>query len=140
MAPQHPTTGSTLAHDPNGVASDKINGGEKKKNSRRETEKTPKWVVATILGLLIFTYVAMPVPLQPHHGEEPSIHHVFFYGWLTALSTGLGVLPLVFVPNLAPYWVGVSNGKTSCAFSWDPLTIYLPQTECSHFFQNLPRE
>lgn len=62
------------------------------------------------LALLIFlTYFFMPHPLHPV--GEPSIHHVFYYGWLTAVSTGLGVVPLIFAPNLAAYWVGVSNGK-----------------------------
>eukprot|EP00536_Pseudo-nitzschia_multiseries_P013957 jgi/Psemu1/213300/e_gw1.636.24.1 len=51
----------------------------------------------------------MPVPLQPTHGQAPSIQHVFYYGWLTAIFTGLGAIPLAFAPNLAAYWVGLSN-------------------------------
>lgn len=33
----------------------------------------------------------------------------FYYGWLTAISTGFGAIPLAFAPNLAAYWVGISN-------------------------------
>lgn len=61
--------------------------------------------------VVIVSYVTLPQPLQPHHGEEPSIQHVFYYGWLTAVSTGLGALPLAFAPNLSAYWVGISNGE-----------------------------
>jgi len=66
-------------------------------------------VIGGIVALAVITYVTMPIPLQPLRGEEPSMQHVFYYGWLTAISTGLGVFPLIFVPNLAPYWVGISN-------------------------------
>ena len=89
-------------------ASAKIKGDD---NGKVKVQKTHPSVMGTLVGFLVFTYLSMPDPLQPHHGEEPSIHHVFYYGWLTALSTGLGVVPLMFAPNLAPYWVGISNGE-----------------------------
>ena len=65
---------------------------------------------SALVGLILLTYFLMPHPLHPPEGQ-PSIHHVFYYGWLTAVSTGLGIVPLIFAPNLASYWVGVSNGK-----------------------------
>ena len=64
--------------------------------------------IAALISLILLTYFLMPHPLHPE--GEPTIHHVFYYGWLTAISTGLGVVPLIFAPNLASYWVGVSNG------------------------------
>eukprot|EP00934_Nitzschia_sp_Nitz4_P001987 Nitzschia sp. Nitz4//scaffold182_size44100//17418//18465//NITZ4_007252-RA/size44100-augustus-gene-0.20-mRNA-1//1//CDS//3329539559//1987//frame0 len=75
----------------------------------RKTHSTPVWVVVAFVAILAITAFAIPKPLQPHHGESPSIHHVFYYGWLTAVSTGLGALPLSIVPNLPSYYVGVSN-------------------------------
>ena len=72
--------------------------------------KTSPWVYAALVLFAVITYVTKPDPLQPQHGEAPSIQHVFYYGWLTAISTGLGAIPLVFAPNLASYWVGISNG------------------------------
>lgn len=102
MSAQHTESTSSSVSDP-------INGH---KNGKVKSQGTPPWVLGTLTGFLVFTYTLLPDPLQPHHGEEPSIHHVFYYGWLTALSTGLGVVPLVFAPNLAPYWVGISNGKS----------------------------
>jgi hypothetical protein len=70
---------------------------------------TPLTSVVAAIALLVFTYFTLPDPLQPV--GKPSIHHVWYYGWITAISTGLGVLPLVFIPELDSYWVGISNGK-----------------------------
>ena len=81
--------------------------------SRRKQQPTSPWAYLAIVSFAIISYVTLPNPLQPHHGEEPSIQHVFYYGWLTAVSTGLGAVPLAFAPNLASYWVGISNGEQS---------------------------
>lgn len=80
------------------------------KGKQKTSQATPMWVYGALVSFAIVSYVTMPNPLQPHHGEEPSIQHVFYYGWLTAISTGLGAIPLVFAPNLPSYWVGISNG------------------------------
>ena len=77
---------------------------------KKEKIKTAPWVYFALVIFAVITYVAKPDPLQPPRGEAPSIQHVFYYGWLTAISTGLGAIPLVFAPNLASYWVGISNG------------------------------
>jgi len=74
-----------------------------------KSQPTSPWVYGALVLFAVLSYVAMPDPLQPPHGESPSIQHVFYYGWLTAISTGLGAIPLVFTPNLASYWVGISN-------------------------------
>mmetsp|Transcript_112082 Transcript_112082/g.167795 ORF Transcript_112082/g.167795 Transcript_112082/m.167795 type:complete len:319 (-) Transcript_112082:7-963(-) len=78
-------------------------------NEKFKRHKTPNWVYGALVVIAATTYFTMPVPLQPHHGETPSIQHVFYYGWLTAVSTGLGAIPLAFAPNLASFWVGISN-------------------------------
>jgi len=74
-------------------------------------EPTPFWVYVVLLVFAIVTVVTRPEPFHPPHGTEPTIQHVFFYGWLTAISTGLGVVPFVFLPRVATYWVGISNGE-----------------------------
>jgi hypothetical protein len=78
--------------------------------TRPKRQPTSPVVYVALLIFSIISYVSLPNPLQPHHGEEPSIRHVFYYGWLTAISTGLGAVPLAFAPNLPSYWVGISNG------------------------------
>jgi hypothetical protein len=37
--------------------------------------------------------------------------HVWYFGWITAISTGVGVLPFFFFSEPEKYWVGASNGK-----------------------------
>lgn len=75
-----------------------------------ESPKTPVWVYLLLVLFAAITYVTIPVPFHPPHGKEPTIQHVFYYGWLTAISTGLGALPFWLVPDVQSYWVGVSNG------------------------------
>ena len=86
---------------------------ELKERNGRATEKsikeTPAWVTLTLVVFAVVTVVTFPRPFQPH--GEASIQHVFYYGWLTALSTGFGVIPFIFLPDVAAYWVGISNGK-----------------------------
>mmetsp|Transcript_32053 Transcript_32053/g.35896 ORF Transcript_32053/g.35896 Transcript_32053/m.35896 type:complete len:332 (-) Transcript_32053:135-1130(-) len=82
---------------------------EKKKIKPRVPVKTSPLVYGALVLFAVISYVTIPDPLQPPHGQHPSIQHVFYYGWLTAISTGLGALPLVFAPQLASYWVGISN-------------------------------
>jgi hypothetical protein len=65
----------------------------------------------------IISVVTIPTPFQPV--GKPSLLHVWYYGWITALSTGLGVLPLVFAPNMDKYWVGISNGTFREMFHTD---------------------
>jgi hypothetical protein len=81
---------------------------DKKDGSSREPP-TPVWVLAGLAATAVVTVVAIPHPFQPV--AEPTIRHVFYYGWLTALSTGLGVAPFVFLSDVAAYWVGISNGE-----------------------------
>ena len=93
-------------------------GGIDNNDKRRRTQATPMWVYGALASFAVISYGTMPNPLQPHRGEEPSIQHVFYYGWLTAISTGLGAIPLMFAPNLASYWVGISNGRYNNIYSW----------------------
>lgn len=49
------------------------------------------------------------------------MHTVFYYGWISAISTGFGVLPLCFVTEMKEYWIGVSNAIAAgmmCAASY----------------------
>jgi hypothetical protein len=87
------------------------NGKEANIESKEAT--TPTWVLVLLVLFAVITYVTYPVPFQPH--GEPTLRHVFFYGWMTAISTGLGVLPFMVLQQVGKYWVGISNGTS---FSW----------------------
>lgn len=96
------------------MAGEKVKDDDKDPNEKEKGAimrvKTSPWVWCVLALFAFITYVAIPDPLQPPHGQHPSIQHVFYYGWLTAVFTGLGAIPLAFAPNLASYWVGLSNG------------------------------
>ena len=61
--------------------------------------------------LAAISYLTLPETLHLPPGTRPTLLHVWYYGWISALSTGLGVLPLVFAPELDTFWIGVSNGE-----------------------------
>lgn len=70
-------------------------------------QHTPLWVYLLLLLFVAILVVTSPDSLHIH--GQPSVQEVFFYGWLTALSTGLGVLPFLVLPSVATFWVGISN-------------------------------
>ena len=86
----------------------RTDGKDIQKRPDPEVKATESWAYVVLVLLAAVTYGTVPTPFQPH--GEPTIMHVFYYGWLTALSTGAGVLPFVFLPNVASIWVGISNG------------------------------
>lgn len=64
----------------------------------------PFTTVITIMGLI--TYFTMPESLSV---KTPTVQHVWFYGWLAAITTGLGALPLLFFSKPSDFWLGASN-------------------------------
>lgn len=74
---------------------------------------TPTWVYVSIVVFAILTIVTIPVPFHPEPHKVPSLQHVFYYGWLTCMSTGLGALPFYLYPDIATFWIGISNGTYS---------------------------
>lgn len=87
-------------------SSSKANGSKSGKK-----EDTPLWVKILLVVIAVISVTTIPHPFHPE--GEPSLQHVFYYGWLTALSTGLGVAPFVFLPDVPTFWVGISNGKNN---------------------------
>lgn len=77
---------------------------------------------AAMALLAAITYAAYPGPSWGGSASrEPTVHTVFYYGWISAISTGFGVLPLCFVSEMDGYWVGVSNAVAAgmmCAASY----------------------
>jgi len=71
--------------------------------------RTSNHAIGIALLVVIVSYVTLPETLQPV--GKPTVQHVWYFGWISALSTGLGVIPLAFAPNLNTFWVGVSNGE-----------------------------
>lgn len=83
---------------------------KKKQSSQTEVKKTSEidylswFLLASVALITIYTY-----PTDCWTVEKVSVHHVFYYGWITAVSTGVGSLPFFFLNDPNKYWMGVSN-------------------------------
>jgi len=73
--------------------------------------------------LMVISYVTFPETLQPQ--GRPTVQHVWYFGWLSAISTGLGVLPLVLVPDLDDYYVGVANAVAAGMMAAASYSLFL---------------
>ena len=56
--------------------------------------------------LLSLTILTMPHPLQT---PNPTTWHVWYYGWISAVSTGLGAVPFFWWSQPSGRWLGLSN-------------------------------
>ena len=64
------------------------------------------WNMISLSILLLITFVTMPSPLQT---QNPTVLHVWYYGWISAISTGFGAVPFYFWSHPSGRWLGVSN-------------------------------
>mmetsp|Transcript_19416 Transcript_19416/g.33318 ORF Transcript_19416/g.33318 Transcript_19416/m.33318 type:complete len:369 (+) Transcript_19416:127-1233(+) len=80
---------------------------DKKIEAESKSSEIRSYVVIAILAVI--TYVTYPGTTWGSNALEPTLHTVFYYGWISAMSTGFGVLPLCFVSEMKEYWIGVSN-------------------------------
>ena len=75
----------------------------KTKKTKDEFDYLGYFILLILILVTIFT--------RPDWREKVSVHHVWYYGWITAISTGFGAIPFYFFPEPDKYWMGVSNGK-----------------------------
>ncbi len=111
--------GSSINHVKNEALEPKKNGDkapaaadEKSSVADGDSDVKPHTSTLTIIWCIIIAAISVftyPESLQPI--GRPTLNHVWYFGWISALSTGLGVLPLVFSPDLDTYYIGVTNGK-----------------------------
>lgn len=67
---------------------------------------TSKWTWAGFLLLILVTKYTFPDQLRT---PNPTLQHVWFYGWVTALSTGLGAAPLILAHDLGKAVLAYGN-------------------------------
>lgn len=77
------------------------------KPTTTDVVKTPMITIVSLLVIAAISVLTYPESLQPV--GRPTVQHVWYFGWISALSTGLGVLPLIFSPTLDSWWIGVTN-------------------------------
>lgn len=104
---------AAAAADNSSVANDNTKANANT-NANNDTDnkidtKTPTITIATFILIAAISVSTFPESLQPV--GRPTVNHVWYFGWISALSTGLGVLPLALFPNFDTYWVGVTNGE-----------------------------
>lgn len=66
---------------------------------------------AVFAAFLCLTVYGLYELLMGSCGAEMCGRLVWWYGWLTAASTGLGVVPFLFVTDMSDRWLGVCNGN-----------------------------
>ena len=115
MAP----SSSSSSSSPNGVRTrsktgatpssknDVKNSIKVKKTATKSKKAAPFDVVGTILLLVLIGLTVITYPgTQATRVTWP---HVWYYGWLSAVSTGLGAIPFYFFTEPNKFWMGVSN-------------------------------
>lgn len=120
MPEQNRSTGESDGAPPRG---DAVAKNEASDNGGIKAETTSSEIRSYIIIALfaIITYAAYPGTTWGKDALPPSVHTVFYYGWISAMSTGFGVLPLCFVSEMKEYWIGVSNAIAAgmmCAASY----------------------
>ena len=60
-----------------------------------------------VCAMITITYCTMPSKLVVQ--EKPTVQHVWFYGWVAAITTGLGALPVLWFTQPSDFWVSVSS-------------------------------
>ncbi|KDO29877.1 hypothetical protein SPRG_04944 [Saprolegnia parasitica CBS 223.65] len=75
-------------------------------------------------ALVTMVLIAVTLISYPYTGGIRSWHYVWWCGWLTAVSTGFGAVPFLWVKDIEKFWLGVCNAlaagmmlaATSCLF------------------------
>jgi hypothetical protein len=102
-----------------------MNGQPRTQQQQQQTKAvTPKWVYMLLVIFALLTILTIPHPFHPTMKDGPTVRHVFYYGWLTAMSTGLGALPFLLYPDVGTYWVGISNGTSEKCFEIQKLNDF----------------
>lgn len=73
---------------------------------RQQRHPTSRWTWLGYLLIVIVSKFTLPSDLRP---TRPTVSHVWYYGWVTAVSTGLGAAPLFFAQNLGNRVLSVGN-------------------------------
>jgi len=82
--------------------------------ARRQGKKSSNKPIDYFCYLLLFTIILITLLTYPSNNrvdDVVTIHHVWYHGWITAVATGVGVIPFIFLSEPNKFWMGISNGK-----------------------------
>ena len=92
--------------------------------------------IVAVLVLLVGTYFSIPPAFT--FGATITTWHVWWYGWITCISTGFGALPFLCATNIPKRILALSNAvaagmmlTASGSMSYE--AFYLPQTDHSSY-------
>lgn len=78
------------------------------KRTRKRNQKSQIDFVAIFFVLMV---ILVSIFTLPTDWSVVRAQHVWYYGWITAVSTGLGVVPFFFFSEPNKFWMGISNGE-----------------------------
>jgi len=86
--------------------------GEKKIHKKSKVVQRNPWYLYALSGVL--TIITLVSWFQVYRSRDPSeLWSVFWLAWLTALATGLGAVPFIWMHSIRPLWVGVCNAMAA---------------------------
>lgn len=100
------------------------------KRSKKKAHPLAKIDFVAIFLIVLVVFIS--IFTLPDDWNGVSTQHVWYYGWITAVSTGIGVLPFFFFSEPDKFWMGISNGK-----SVQPSRIVFDLVVCEVFFRLL---
>lgn len=81
---------------------------EYNKGKPLKANKQPDYFAYCCLAAVIFITIWL-YPGNISNDDNISVKHVFYCGWLTAVSTGIGIVPFLFLNEPEKYLVGIAN-------------------------------
>ena len=74
------------------------------------TSKQPVLLQSVLSMIIVATSVGSAWYCQGNLYGGRTAAHVWWYGWVTALSTGVGALPMIFCKDrMSEWWLGLAN-------------------------------
>ena len=94
----------------NNVKNNAVETNSKKSSSQKSSSQSRvSWIdIVALIVLVLITIFTHPHINGDSRGHVP-LAYVWYYGWITAVSTGLGAIPFFFVSETTKFWTGVSN-------------------------------
>ena len=107
--------------------------------SSNKVDYTAYALAALLVFITLYVYPRNQNMIIDASGKV-QVSYVFFYGWVTAISTGLGVLPFFFVSEPNDFWKGASNAlavgmmlAASYSLAYEGATLSIDEGETGVF-------
>lgn len=72
-------------------------------------DKVDYIAILTLAAIITITIIACPASVVNGTDTLVTLPHVFYSGWVTAVATGVGVVPFFFLKEPSKFYTGMSN-------------------------------